>query len=64
MLAASLGQSADLMLLVPFLLTDATDTRVCFQADGLGADGVEELIAASGLADHKLWLVLGDILTD
>ena len=51
---------ADLRLLVPFLLTDATDTLVCFDAGWLGVHGVEELIAVAAIADHQLWLVLGE----
>jgi hypothetical protein len=53
-------QSADLTLLVPFLLTDATDTLVVFDAGWLGIDGVEDLIAIAAVADHRLWLVLGE----
>lgn len=53
-------QSADLTLLVPFLLTDATDTLVVFDAGWLGVDGVEDLIAIAAIADHQLWLVLGE----
>ena len=53
-------QSADLTLLVPFLLTDPTNTMVVFDAGWLGVDGVEDLIATAAIADHQLWLVLGE----
>ncbi|MGZ4501973.1 MAG: hypothetical protein ACXVXD_16205 [Nocardioidaceae bacterium] len=53
-------QPADLPLLAPFLLTDHTDTLVVFDAGWLGVDGIEDLIATAGLADHQLWLVLGE----
>lgn len=52
--------SADLTLLVPFLLTDTTDTLVVFDAGWLGVEGVEDLIAIAAVADHQLWLVLGE----
>ncbi|SOC47217.1 hypothetical protein SAMN05660748_0693 [Blastococcus aggregatus] len=53
-------QSADLTQLVPFLLTDSTDTLVVMDAGWLGVDGVEDLIAIAAVADHQLWLVLGE----
>lgn len=51
---------SDLTLLVPFLLTDPTNTLVVFDPGWLGVDGVAELIATAAAADHQLWLVLGE----
>src|SRR3954451_24670593 len=34
---------------------------VVFDAGWLGVDGVEDLIATAGIADHQLWFVLGEL---